>query len=605
MRRRLSRVALAMALIFPCGVPLLAQARPAQPALPTRVTVELAGGPVNVFRPDETFGAALDGHDQGWTLSTLTPSIVAAMKTVQAPALTYRLRTELGIEAWHWSPRGRWSDAAHGRGYWVSDDSAAAPIQVSYGYSLPRRGTTIDQGNNDGYSRLDDGDERTFWKSNPYLDPRYTAGDSALGTRHEQWLLVDFGRPVRVDAIRIAWAEPYATSFDVQYWDGAEQPRDPEALPPGGWRAFPAGEVRAGRGGSQLLRLGEGPVRTRWLRLYLRQSSHTALPGSSDPRDSLGYAIRELYAGVWQGTSLRDEIRHGRARLKQTVTWVSSTDPWHRPQDLDLDTEQPGLDLVVQRGLANGLAMLVPVPVFYDVPENAVAELRYLERRGIALRGVELGEEADGQRIRPEDYAALYLRLARMLRQVDATVPLGGPSLQTLYYGEMAAWHDAPDTLGWMGRFVRYLERRQALDSWRFFSWEFYPFIDVCHAAAPLLLRTRAYMRGDLERLRRDGVPASVPMYMTEYGFSAYSGPPEVELSGALMNDDAVAYFLTLGGRSAYVYGYEPAALERAPDCDRWGNNMLFGVAKKGGIAYRTATFHALRLLTTEWTEPG
>ena len=146
--------------------------------------------PVNTFVPDRTFGAAVDGGDSGSAERTFTPHNIELMHSAGLSMLTYRLRTELGVEAWHWNPRGAWSDASRGEGYWTS--SVAGPLPDSHGYRLPRRGSTTDMANNDGFSRIDDGNARTFWKSNPYLDETFTREGNDL---HPQWIVVDFGRP--------------------------------------------------------------------------------------------------------------------------------------------------------------------------------------------------------------------------------------------------------------------------------------------------------------------------------------------------------------------------------------------------------------------------
>ena len=80
---------------------------------------------------------------------------------------------------------------------WMTPRHASAIVD-SYGYRLPRRGFTHDQGNDDDYSRLDDNDPATFWKSNPYLTQAYTGDpDSA----HPQWVLYDLHGKQHVNAV--------------------------------------------------------------------------------------------------------------------------------------------------------------------------------------------------------------------------------------------------------------------------------------------------------------------------------------------------------------------------------------------------------------------
>jgi hypothetical protein len=236
--------------------------------------------PPRSFIPAQALGAGIDGHERGEVRRMLSPNNIQAMLSTGLKPLTYRLRTELGIEAWHWNPRGRWSDPSHRQGYWMSDARAGAPITLCYGYRLPRRGNTIDQANNDGYSRLDDGDAATFWKSNPYLAPRFTGG------QHPQWVVIDLGAPRNIDTIRLQWGIPYATEYAVQYSTATEL--ELTAPPAAVWQPFLGGILHNAAGGDVTLRLARQPVVTRYIRIYMTAGSGVAPAGSTDVRDGLG-----------------------------------------------------------------------------------------------------------------------------------------------------------------------------------------------------------------------------------------------------------------------------------------------------------------------------
>ena len=567
--------------------------------VPVEVTIDLAAGPSNTFTPAVALGAGVDGHSRGDGDAIYRPATLRAMLSAGLYPLTYRLRTELAIEAWHWNPRGHWSDEKHARGYWTSDDRVGAPVRASFGYRLPRRGNTLDQAENNGYSRLADGDLQTFWKSNPYLDRRYTGEDNS---RHPQWLIADLGKRTPLDAIRLVWGIPHAVRYQVQYWEG-EDPDDPDEYPEGRWQPFPNGTVTQGGGGDGVLRLAQSPIPVRFLRVLMEESSGTAPAGARDPRDALGYAVREVYIGTLDATGrLQDVVRHATRHDGQTRFFVSSTDPWHRASDLDPDVEQVGIDRVFASGIARGLPMLVPVGVLYDTPDNAAALLRYLRRRGYPLRGVELGEEPDGQRVAPEDYGALYVRAANALRAVDPAVILGGPSFQSLWDEPMMAWTGtsvAPDQ-PWLTRWLAYLAGHDQA-TLGFLSFEWYPFDEVCASPVAQLQQASSLLTTALTTLYAQGLPRDTPLLMTEYGFSAFSTQAEVDLTGALFNADAVGTFLTQGGATAYLYGYEPSPVYKGPNCATWGNNTLFLSDDQRRILARTATYHGATLLARQW----
>lgn len=148
-----------------------------------------------------------------------TPESVKACLSAGWGPISYRLHTPETIDYWHWNPKGRWTDEANQRGYFVGSSELGEPIRDSFGYSLPHRGCTSNGGTEGGYSRLTDGAPSTFWKSNPYLAKAFTHEEDSL---HPQWIIVDLGEYYDVNAIRIDWCEPRAIEYEVQYWVGAD-----------------------------------------------------------------------------------------------------------------------------------------------------------------------------------------------------------------------------------------------------------------------------------------------------------------------------------------------------------------------------------------------
>lgn len=556
------------------------------------VTIDTATS-VNTLHGDAALGAGVDGLERGEIDRTWTHGNLAAMESAGFGSISFRLRTELGVKAWHWNPHGAFSEGD--RGYWVSDDRMPTDPGVSYGYHLPRRGNTIDQANNDGYSRVDDGSRRTYWKSNPYLDPHFTREPEA---RNPQWVIVAFRHPVPVDTVRIAWGDPYATSVRVQYWTGNDALFPVQAG--ARWRDFPAPSAR-GQGGDQWVRVAAAPRQVQFVRILLGGSSRTAVAGARDVRDYLGFAVRELSV-LGDGV---DQVEH-HASQRQTVIYTSSTDPWHRASDIDRDYEHASFARVYGSGLTKGAAMLVPVPVLYGVPEDAAALVRYLRAMRFPVRRIELGEEPDGQLATPEDYGALYLQVAKAIRAVDPTLRLGGPGFQTTI-PDWVTWPDASGSRSWTGRFVSYLTRRKAMAYFNFFSFEWYPFDNVCADPATALAKHPAMLADILRRQEKAGLPRDIPKIITEYGYSSYAAQVELELPGAMVNVESALQFLALGGETSYFYGLEPNWVfqeDEGKRCDTWGNLMLFQFYDDWQIR-PMVTFHAAQLVTRQWAQPG
>ena len=559
---------------------------------------------VNTFRPLYALGSTVDRVPSNATDVFFHPDQIAQIQQAGWGVISYRQNTDLFVQAWHWNPKGKWSDPA-GKGYFVGDATPSHEmIRHSYGYSLPHRGFTRNGGTEfDGFSRLDDGNTDSYWKSNPYLTKRFTGEDDSL---HPQWVVISLEKSAPVNAIRIAWAEPYARVYQVQYWVGAGDAMDEQDK--GAWKKFASGDIASGKGGTETLRLDSAAVTTKYVRILMTQSSDTCdTHGSSDPRNCVGYAIRELYLGTESDDRTFTDLLHHSPDQKQTLTLCSSVDPWHAPSDLYVapdrmeSGDQPGFDLFFTSGITRGLPAIIPVAMLYSTPEDAAAQMSYIKKRGYPVSKIEMGEEPDGQYMQPEDYATLYLQFATALHRVDPDYKLGGPVFEGVTE-DIKVWPDAQGRTSWLGRFLDYLKAHDRIQDLAFMSFEHYPY-DGCETPWKNLYQEPELITHIMKVWRDDGLPPGTPLLDTET--NDHGGEAAVDIFGALWLADSFAGFLSAGGDSTHYYHDLPYSPPHPACANSWGTYHMFMVDEHYKIKQRTAQFYGAQMITQEWAQPG
>jgi hypothetical protein len=518
------------------------------------IQVDIAPGhATNHFVPNQTLGAGVDRIPVAAIDKDLEPASLEKVFEAGWQPVSYRQNTELAVEAWHWNPSGTWSDPS-GNGYFTGSAIPGEPIRYSFGYGLPHRGFTRNDGtDNTGFSRMTDGDARSYWKSNPYLTQRFTGESDGL---HPQWVVIDLTQVQQVDSIRIDWAAPYATRYVVQYWTG----EDPIKAPTRGvWQTFTRGGFADGRGGSETIRLSPTPVPVRYLRILMTESSNTCdSHGPSDPRNCVGYAISELYVGTTTADgAFHDIVRHTPDQ-EQTTTYCSSVDPWH--------------------------------------------EIAYLKARKYPISYVEMGEEPDGQFDLPEDYGSLYLQFATALHRIDPTLKLGGPSF-TGENKDIEVWPDANGKVSWLGRFLDYLKAHGRMNDLAFFSFEHYPY-DPCRIPWGSLYDEPDLVSHIMQIWRGDGLPANVPMFITESNLSSAASETSMDLFAGLWLADYIGSFLNAGGAAVYHFHYLPLLMEHGCN-DSPGTFGMFTVGPGYQIEQPLSQFFASQMINLEWVQPG
>ena len=554
---------------------------------------------VNSFSPFRALGGAIDRlrggatkeENEQHTERLLTNPVLHEMLGAGWQTVTYRQNTELMIEAWHWNARGTWSNAAKHEGYFTgSAEPTSEKILHSWAYPLPHRGATMGDGN--GWSRLTDGDLSTYWKSNPYLTKTYTGEDDSL---HPQWVMIDLGARVDINAIRIAWASPYAKHYYVQFWTGEMEPFY-DGINKGAWQTFPMGTIANGRGGTPTLKLVTWKIPVRYLRIWMTESSNTCdTHGPQDRRNCMGYAINELYIGTLGADGQFTDIVKHLPNRQQTITWPSSVDPWHAASDLDYGRgDQIGFDFFFNCGVTRGLPAMIPIAILYSTPEDAANEIAYLYKRKYPISWIEMGEEADGQRVLPEDYATLYLQFAAAIHKLVPAARLGGPAFEGTP-GDVDSWADANGRVSFLGRFVDYLRKRDRLKDFAFFSFEHYPCLDrkTCTDWSSLYWEPD-YVNHVIQAWKDNGLPPNVPFFMTEGNDLGDTGAGTVK--SALWLADYVGAMMTAGAGGTYYFHY-------IANPGRSGGGFL-PIDQDNHVKSYPPQYLATQVITKEWVQP-
>ncbi len=399
----------------------LAQSRPdASGAQIATVHVDASPGrEVNVFDPDVALGSSIDVLSRTDIDKVYSPHIIQEALSAGWGPITYRNNTELRMAAWHWAENGSWSDVAHRSGYFTGSSELKDPIRYILAYSLPHRGFATDG------DRPVQGPNLTYWKSNPYLTSKFTGESDA---RHPQWVVVDLKKEKLANAVRVDWASPYATTYQVEYWSGTNA-LDFDGGPKGEWKNSSSSVVTNARGGTAVVKFTDAPISTQYLRILMTESSNTCDEhGSADARNCVGYAIQHIEAGTIDASGTF--VATSKAPEEKPTTYcVSSIDPWHSSEDVNDGGkyQHSGFDVFFKSGLTNNLPAMIPVTMLYGTPDDAAAQIAYIEKRGYRIGYVEMGEEPDGKHAMPEDYGALYLQWATAIHKVDPKLKLGGP----------------------------------------------------------------------------------------------------------------------------------------------------------------------------------
>jgi len=164
-------------------------------------------------------------------------------------------------------------------------------------------------------------------------------------------------------------------------------------------------------------------------------------------------------------------------------------------------------------------------------------------------------------------------------------------------------WPDANGKTSWLGRFLDYLKAHGRMDDLAFFSFEHYP-VEPCKVTWTSLYDEASLVTNILRVWRGDGLPASVPAFITESNIAWETSESFVGIYGALWLADYVAAYLSAGGDAVYYFHYFPMGISAGCNRSR-GTFAMFSADENYNVQQFTSQYFASQLLTQEWVAPG
>ena len=137
-----------------------------------------------------------------------------------------------------------------------------------------------------------------------------------------------------------------------------------------------------------------------------------------------------------------------------------------------------------------------------------------------------------------------------------------------------------------------------------FFSFEHYPYVP-CTVTWNSLYDEPRLVSHIVDVWHDDGVPADVPLFITESNISWQTDESFVDIFGALWLGDYVGAFLTAGGDAIYYFHYLPMGVHHGCNNSMGTFGMFTTTEKDYQIVQPTSQYFASQLINLEWVQPG